>query len=73
MSDFDDSFIIAITNKLKLRLNRNLTKAEMDAFTIRRSGIAYEMIIDFISDESKSKGEIEKYVESVVEENKKLS
>ncbi|RXQ91012.1 hypothetical protein EO244_12985 [Ancylomarina salipaludis] len=71
MTNFDNSFIKAIVDQLKLRLNRSLTKSELDAFSIKRSGIAYEMIMDFISDEQKSKLEIEKYVEAVVEENYK--
>ena len=71
MNDFDKSFTKAITEKLKNRLNRDLTKLELDAFTMRRSGIAYEMMMDYISDEQKNKAEIEQYVSSIVEENKK--
>jgi len=70
MTDFDKSYTKAIIEKLKIRLSRDLTNLEMDAFTIRRSGIAYEMMMDYISDEEKNKAEIEKYVSSVVEENK---
>jgi hypothetical protein len=70
MHNFDASFIKVITEKLKQRLKRDLTKTEIDAFTVIRSGVAYEMIIYFISDENKTKAEIEKYVESVVGENK---
>ena len=71
MTDFDQSFTKAITEKLKIRLSRDLTNLEMDAFTIRRSGIAYEMMMNYISDEEKNKAEIEYYVSSVMEENKK--
>lgn len=70
MSDFDKSFVKAITEKLKNRLNRELTELELDAFTVKRSGIAYEMMMDYILDERKDKAEIEEYVSSVVEENK---
>lgn len=71
MNDFDKSFTKAINKKLQNRLNRDLTKLEIDAFTMSRSGIAYEMIMEYISDERKDKAENEKYVTSVVEENKK--
>lgn len=72
MTDFGKSFTNAITEKLRNRLlSRDLTDLEMNAFTTRRSGIAYEMVMDYISDEEKNKAEIEKYVSSVLEENKK--
>ncbi len=71
MTDFDKSFTKAITEKLKIRLGRDLNNLEIEAFTIRRSGIAYEMMMDYISDEEKDKAEIAKYVSSVVEEYKK--
>ena len=70
MNNFDISFSKSITEKLKNRLNRDLTKLELDAFTVRRSGIAYEMMIDYVSDEQKNKAEIEQYVLLIVEENK---
>ena len=68
MDDFDRSFTESIASKLTLRLGRNLTQDESDAFRRARSGIAYEMIMDYISDEKKSKKEIEDYVESVTNE-----
>ncbi|MEZ5009531.1 MAG: hypothetical protein R2753_15405 [Chitinophagales bacterium] len=71
MTDFDKSFTKAITEKLKIRLGRDLNSLEIEAFTRIRSGIAYEMMMDYISDAKKDKTEIEKYVSSVVEENKK--
>jgi hypothetical protein len=67
----DENFIKAIIEKLKERLERNLTKEEFNVFTLQRSGIAYEMIMDYISDKELSKTEIESYVQKVVEENKK--
>ncbi len=70
MSDFDKSLTKAIAEKLKTWLNRDLTRLELDTFTMRRSGIAYEMILDYISNERKEKAEIEEYVSSVVKENK---
>ena len=71
MNDFDRSFTESIVSKLTSRLGRNLNQDESDAFRRARSGIAYEMMMDYISDEEKSKREIEDYVESVTIENKK--
>jgi len=59
MDDFDRSFTKAILTKLKERLKRELTATEIIAFTLQRSGIVYEMIMDYISDERKSKDDIE--------------
>lgn len=71
MDDFDRSFTESIVSKLTLRIGRSLTQDESDAFRRVRSGIAYEMMMDYISDQDKSKKEIEDYVESVTTENKK--
>ena len=73
MDDFDRNFTESIVTKLILRLGRNLTYDESDAFRRGRSGIAYEMIMDYVSDEARSKKEIEDYVESVTIENKKTT
>ena len=73
IDELDKNFIKEIIEKLKERLERNLTKEEFDVFTLQRSGIAYEMIIGFISDRELSKTEIESYVQKVVEENKKTT
>ena len=73
MDEFDKNYIKAIIGKLKERLERNLSKAELNTFSILRSGIAYEMILDFISDQDKSKKEIQNYVQNVVGENKKTT
>lgn len=72
MDDFDRSFTESLVSKLTLRLGRSLTQEESDAFRRARSGIAYEMMMDYISDEEKSKKEIEDYVESVTIEKKNL-
>jgi hypothetical protein len=71
MNDFDKNFTTAIVKKLKTRLERNLSAEEEQAFKIRRSGLAYEMILDFVSDDGKTKAELEKYVANVVDEIKK--
>jgi len=73
IDELDKNFIKEIIEKLKERLERNLTKEEFDVFSLQRSGIAYEMIIGFISDRELSKTEIESYVQKVVEENKKTT
>ena len=69
MNNFDKTFTKAIVSKLTERLERELTELERKIFTLKRSGIAYEMIMDFISDIEKTKTEIEKYVKSVIKEN----
>lgn len=70
MDDFDKNFIKALVRKLTERLGRNLTLEETEAFGRVRSGIAYEMMMDYISDDDKTKKQIEYYVESVTNENK---
>jgi len=70
MEDIDRNFINTIIEKLKERLGRNLTKEEFNVFTLQRSLLAYEMILDFISDNKESAKEIELYVRKVIEENK---
>lgn len=73
MDEIDKNFIKAIIEKLKERLERNLSTEEFNTFSMLRSGIAYEMILDFISDQDKSKKEIQSYVQNVVNENKKTT
>jgi len=73
IDELDENFIKAIIEKLKERLERNLTKEEFNVFTLQRSGIAYEMIMDYISDKELSKTEIESYVQKVVKENEKTT
>jgi len=70
---FDKNFRSVILDTLKEKLGRNLTPEEIETFSMPRSGIAYEMILDFISDQEKSKIDIEKYVYNVVLENKKTT
>tara|TARA_R100000935_G_C2830213_1_gene164611 strand:- start:916 stop:1512 length:597 start_codon:yes stop_codon:yes gene_type:complete len=71
--ELDENFIKAIIEKLKDRLERNLTSEEYNVFTKQRSEIAYEMILDYLSDKELSKLEIESYVQKVIEENKKTT
>ena len=79
ISEYDSGMIVRtktfsndklVISKLTSRLGRNLNQNESDAFRRARSGIAYEMMMDYISDEEKSKKEIEDYVESAtIEKN----
>jgi len=71
IDDLDKSYRKEIIEKFKERLERNLTKEELYVFNLQRSGIAYEMIMDYISDKKLSKTEIEIYIQKVVEENQK--
>lgn len=69
MDEFNVNFSNIIVDKLKVKLERELTSKEYIVFSQPRSGIAYEMILDFISDEDKTKNDIEKYVNNVVNES----
>ena len=69
MSGFDSNFIKQIITILEEKLGRELTTKEKDVFSIKRSGIAYEMILDYISNDSLSKDKLEDYVTSVLQEN----
>ncbi len=66
--NLDEYFIKEIIERLKKRLDRNLTVEELNTFKIQRSLMAYEMILDYISDKKLSKKEIENYVQEVVSE-----
>jgi hypothetical protein len=68
MDSFDKSATKAIKKKLVNRLGRKLTDIEEQTFSMVRSGIAYEMIMDYISDMKKSKEDIESYVINVAKE-----
>lgn len=68
MDNFHKNATGIIINLLKERLGRELTDEEFKAFSMSRSGIAYEMIIDYISDDRKTKEEIESYARNVVAE-----
>ena len=60
-----------ILDKLSERLNRELSKNERDAFSTPRSYMAYEMMIDFVSDLDKDVNKLEDYVKSVTMEVEK--
>lgn len=68
MNRFHDNAIADIISNLEKILHRQLTSIEIEVFSMHRSGIAYEMINDYITDLRKSKEEIEKYVVNVVDE-----
>lgn len=61
-------FVKTIISKLETKLQRKLTGKELQVFTMPRSGLAYEMILDVISSEQKSKEDVEEYVKAVVKE-----
>ncbi|MCG8577022.1 MAG: hypothetical protein MI810_19230 [Flavobacteriales bacterium] len=69
MSKLDDSFIKSLLTELKKRLNRELTPSEIKAFSKKRSAMAYEMMLDFITDETKTTQNLEDYVASVVNDS----
>ncbi len=68
MDSFDRVATDKIVRDLQAKLDRPLTKIENRVFKMARSGIAYEMILDYINDKDKSQEDIEKYVKKVVEE-----
>lgn len=68
MKSFDNTFTDKIVQDLEAKLDRPLTKKELGVFKKERSGIAYEMILDYINDEDKNKEEIEQYVKNVIKE-----
>jgi len=67
MSSFDSNFTKQIIITLEAKLERELTKKERSVFSMKRSGIAYEMILDYISNDNLAKNELIDYVKSVVE------
>jgi hypothetical protein len=69
MSGFDKNFIKQIITMLEEKLGRKLTIKEKEVFSMKRSGIAYEMILDYISNDSLPKDKLEAYVTSVLKEN----
>lgn len=70
MDNLQYNFIAKIQEILKKRLGRELNKEEVEAFSLSRSYIAFEMMLDFLNDGSKSQSEISKYVDSVINEYK---
>ena len=70
MDNLENNFVTKILSTLKVRLGRELNKDEIEAFSISRSYMAYEMILDDLNDHSKSQSEISNYVENVIKEYK---
>ncbi|WP_205503438.1 hypothetical protein [Rufibacter psychrotolerans] len=68
MDLLDKGFQEAILSKLEERLQRNLSRSEQITFSKKRTLMAYEMILDHISDDTLSKEDIEKYVQAVIDE-----
>ena len=68
MESFDENYTNAIIDKLKSIIGRDLTVKEINYFKLKRSGIAYEMIMDYISDNEKSRIDIEHYIKNVIGE-----
>ena len=70
MDNLENNFVTKILSTLKVRLGRELNKDEIEAFSISRSYMTYEMILDDLNDDSKSQSEISNYVENVIKEYK---
>ena len=70
MDNLENNFVTKILSTLKVRLGRELNKDEIEAFSISKSYMAYEMILDDLNDDSKSQSEISNYVENVIKEYK---
>lgn len=66
-NEFHENAITNIKLVLENKLERKLTYYEEKIFSIERSGIAYEMIIDTVNN-SKSKKELSEYIESISRE-----
>ena len=70
MDNLENNVVTNILSTLKVRLGRELNKDEIEAFSIFRSYMAYEMILYDLNDDSKSQSEISNYVENVIKEYK---
>jgi len=68
LGELDKNFTAAILKALEEELGRTLSATERQVFSIPRSLVAYEMILDYITDNDKTQEAIEKYVENVVKE-----
>lgn len=68
MDDIDKNWIEAIIKKAEARLERNLEENERKAFSKIRSLMAYEMIEDTLDNKSKTKEQINSYVQSISKE-----
>lgn len=62
MQHSDNEYTSRIISTLTERLERELEHHELSIFSIERSDKAYEAIIDFISDPSITKSELEGYI-----------
>lgn len=65
MDKIDKNWIEAIIKKAENRLERNLEENERKALSKIRSLMAYEMIEDTLNDKSKTKEQINSYVQSI--------
>ena len=68
LDELDKNFTAAILKAMEEKLGRALSATERQVFSMPRSLMAYEMILDYITDNDKTKEEIEKYVEGVTKE-----
>lgn len=68
MDELDKKWIEAIIRKAEVRLERNLKKDERKALSKIRSLMANEMIKDTLDDKSKTKEQINNYVQSISKE-----
>ena len=69
MDNLDKNAIKAIAQKLQESLGRTLTPDEVLVFGQPRSLMAYEMILDHISDPNLTNEALNQYVTSVVNEH----
>jgi len=72
MDKFDITATRIIKEHLVSKLGRELTEIEIAVFSLPRSGIAYEMMDDEITNKSKSVQDIERYVFEVVKEYEQI-
>lgn len=70
MNNIENNFVVEIKRALKKRLRRELLNEEIEAFSCPRSYVAYEMILDYLNDDSKSQKELMDYIKSVIKEYK---
>ncbi|GAB3532994.1 hypothetical protein GCM10027443_17610 [Pontibacter brevis] len=68
LDELDKNFTAAILKALEEKLGRTLSATEWQVFSMPRSLMAYETILDYITDNDKTQEAIEKYVENVVKE-----
>jgi arginine repressor len=65
--DIGKSMQNAIIDILQTRLSRDLTNKEIQSIRIPRGYLGYESIIDYFSDNSNTKEEIENYLKKLME------